>query len=86
MLCSCVAEPEEYADWFEKTAGDNMTLPALQLHTSIEQQANDSRYITVDRHTVLCTYQYLHPLPLANQAKEENKAGTTNQPVVNCID
>ncbi|XP_070202269.1 uncharacterized protein [Littorina saxatilis] len=35
-------EPIEYADWFEKVAPEDMTLGALQLHTSIEQQANDA--------------------------------------------
>ena len=39
-----ITAPVDYADWFEKTAADNMTLGALQLHTSVEQQANDARY------------------------------------------
>nr|KAG5702033.1 hypothetical protein BaRGS_015768 [Batillaria attramentaria] len=34
--------PTEYADWFENSAGENITLGALQLHTSIEHQANDA--------------------------------------------
>ncbi|XP_076457719.1 uncharacterized protein LOC143291635 isoform X3 [Babylonia areolata] len=41
--------PKDFADWFEKTAADNMTLGALQLHTSIEQQVNEAsshRFIT----------------------------------------
>ena len=40
---TCVAAPIEYADWFEQVAPDDMTLGALQLHTSVEQQANDAR-------------------------------------------
>jgi hypothetical protein len=42
----CVLQaPMEFANWFEANAPDNLTLGALQLHHTIEQDANDARSV-----------------------------------------